>query len=909
MTTKEFMVKLNWNSAEINKMNSDFEKAKAVMAQLGTVASNTAKLLETSVTTSVNKLGESVRNVSSTINNNGTAINVKFREMNGEVQQLGASMTNAGDQVQNFGSKLGMIVSRAIPTVIIWTALRAAIQGVEQVFQSSIKFMIDWETEMAKVRVVTGATKEQISVLSDSLLAIGEKFGVSSLAVAASANQWLRMGATLQTVNPLLEATAKLSLLSGESMTDSGTKVNSIMSAWGLSASEASQAIDKLLAVQSKMGVPLEVLFGGLSKVSVAAKELGVSFNDAVGYIAAVNEKSRATGEVIGTQLTMMFKKLGSTAIETAQEISHVPFYLDEMGKATTTHTQTLRDFNDILLGLAKNWNTLSTEEKEHLTTSLGGARQMTTVIALMNNLNAAMKASATSAQDSQAAIDAAMDTTKNKVTQLQDAWDKFMHSTGNTGWFKGTLDDMKKAVNDLTNLLTGGNNKIPLKDLHAGRNAKENPYDALNEDNARNEANIKANKEKGASAQVEAQTKVNSSLLSTIEIKQRLATMESQSIEAGEDKAVMLQREIDLWKQADGISQKVAITQIQLLTTQLARVQRQNEFNKLLDNEKVLDEQMKAEGASKLQITIHYLATLKEINATTKQQDDAQRAVDAETINQTSAIQDQIMNALLEEGKIKGKTTVQSLQENIYLQDKLDIHVQGIELLKQQLELYKAITAEQNKTPEERRKELNQQFSHSTIRAGVSEGFKSFRENAANDRASFSARQNGASAQDVETILHPSLKGKGGINSLQDELKDALGKGAHSTEQLTYAIRRLTDTISNHTYQTGNAEGRDLGTAVGGGPLGPAFGIHNNSPLTANQGASDYGWKNSNSKTNMSHSISLDLGGTNVTFTAHNKKELTAEVQHAVKELIQAHILKPGTKLNKAVQDVIDKF
>ena len=893
MTTKEYLIKTTFDDAGMNKFEIDCKNARVAAEQLGISFAQTAKIIDQSVSLSLNKQGAVIRTVTSLLESQGQTASVTFTQMADGLGKVSGGMQTAGTAAGSFANGISRIIGRALPTVIIWSALRAGLSAVSETFHASINFMVEWETEMAKVRVVTGASKEQIAVLSDSLLAISEKFGISSKDVGDSANQWLRMGATLQTVNPLLEATAKLALISGQSMEDSAKGVNSIISAFGLSAGQASTAVDKLIAIEEKSGVSLDVLLTGFEKAGVKANQAGVSFDQLAGYITAVNEKTRQSGDLIGTQLVNIFNKMGTSAIVNAQNISGISFYLDAAGKSTQTATSQLRPLNDILTDLAGTWSHLTTVQQDQFAKQVSGAKATSTFIALMSNFSAAIKATATSASSSQGAVSDMLDTTTAKVKQLQTAWDKFINSPTLVSAMKASLDVLKTALDGWTAFFKNQQNNLStyfekgFLQFNPGTNKDiskyiENPY---NNPNAKAPAPQEIKK-------VEVQKQYNDSLLSTITIKQKIADMEVQSTANGESKSVILQKEIDLWKQADGASKNQAATAIETLSIQLAKAQAQDKLNELAHNEADIEEEMRANGASKLQIDIQHLAYLQEIKSTQKAIDAQQKLVDTEKQAQTKSIQDQILNALSSEQKTRGETAVQVDEQKISLEEQLGIHLQGLDLLKQQLQLYKDISAEQQKTPEQRRRELSE-YIEKQKQLKRNTGPESFGERFRDERAEFNAERHGIDSKTIESILHPGQGKTGGESSLQKELRGALGL---PITNLATAINKLVEKLSGPSTIT---RGGNVGTGAY-----DASNVHTFIPSQTEH------FQNVNSfRTPPQRSATVDLGGIHVTVQASNKTELKSKIQEELKELITAHLLKPGTKLNNAAKSVIENF
>ena len=198
MTTKEYLIKTTFDSAGMDRFEQDAKKVSFAARQLGIDMKDASQIIDQTINQSVSRTGEAMRTVSTVIESAGKKATVTFRDTANSTQVLGASFQSVGTAAGTFGGELGKIFGRALPTVVIWEALRFALHGVEQILISSVQFMIQWETEMAKVKAVTGATKEELDLLSTSLINVSEKYALNNKEVGETANQWLRMGANLR---------------------------------------------------------------------------------------------------------------------------------------------------------------------------------------------------------------------------------------------------------------------------------------------------------------------------------------------------------------------------------------------------------------------------------------------------------------------------------------------------------------------------------------------------------------------------------------------------------------------------------------------------------------------------------------------------------------------------------------
>ena len=71
---------------------------------------------------------------------------------------------------------------------------------------------------------------------------------------------------------------------------------------------------DKLAEVDTKFAVSTEDLINGLERASASARVAGVSFDELLGVITTVQERTQRGGAVIGNAFKTIFARLGRTA-------------------------------------------------------------------------------------------------------------------------------------------------------------------------------------------------------------------------------------------------------------------------------------------------------------------------------------------------------------------------------------------------------------------------------------------------------------------------------------------------------------------------------------------------------------------------------------------------------------------
>jgi len=358
--------------------------------------------------------------------------------------------TKLGEAKKKTTSEVAKMAKRAVEIVPIWMSIRTVYQSFIQLLQSSFRFLVEWETVMAKIAVVGGGTREELGKLSKDLLKLATAFGVSLNDLGEGARLWAQQGKTYAEVIPLMRTTAKLSIVTGRSMKDSVEDITSVMYSFGLEADNTTKIVDSLVAIDLKFAITTDVMAESLRKVGPVAKQMGLSLEKTLGIITATHLATRAKGGEIGNSLKTIFTRLATVSRDAIQTLAKVPVFLDEAGLATTENTGTFRDWGTILDEIADKYDTLDGSIQEDLAYQLAGVRQVTKLKAALAQWKEqleATNAALNSEGASQRAVNILLDTSEAKARRLAGAWNELVDTVADTRGWKGLLDVLREAV------------------------------------------------------------------------------------------------------------------------------------------------------------------------------------------------------------------------------------------------------------------------------------------------------------------------------------------------------------------------------------------------------------------------------------------------------------------------------
>jgi len=339
----------------------------------------------------------------------------------------------------------------------VWMAFRFILQSVGQLLREQVKFLIDLETAMAKIKIVGKGTVEEYDRLQTSLVALSVAYGsVASVALDAAVI-FAQQGKTVSEVIALTTIAMKASQILGSDMKTTVDDLTAGVESFNIPVANSISIIDKWISVAKNFAVTSKDLADATKAAGATANQLGITINAFLGDVAAVVEVTRKSGSEAARGLQFIYARLLTTGAKTITQIAKIPIYLDKQNKATFALTNTYRSATSVLDDLASKWNGLANTEKMSIAASVASKRQLTIFMALMQNYNASLNAriiALDSAGAAEQAFGIIQETTKIKIDRLSASWNSLTTAVADTEGFKVSLDVLAELIGGWTRLL-----------------------------------------------------------------------------------------------------------------------------------------------------------------------------------------------------------------------------------------------------------------------------------------------------------------------------------------------------------------------------------------------------------------------------------------------------------------------
>lgn len=368
---------------------------------------------------------------------------LSLKEVQGQTKGTVISLGNYWDAMK-----------RVAIVVPVWATTRLVMQSFTNTLRDGVKFLIDWETKMAEIRIVGKGTADEYANLSRNMLRTASTIGVASSQVAEGAKLLAQAGFEISAISPVLETVTKLSVLTGRSVSDAVEDVISLMKNYKIEAQDTSVIIDKLVATELNHAVTTKDLVEALRLVAPVATQANISLEKMLGIITASVVATRRSGSEVARSWNFILTRMATVAQDAIQSIAKIPIYVDATGKAVTNNTGSLRSMGDVLDELAISWSTLDTVQKDTLAKQIAGTRQIAVFKSAMQQWREGIDATIESMDSfgkGQKALAILLETTKSKTEQLKGTWQGLIQDTIDTGLIKDGIGLLKDFANTLS--------------------------------------------------------------------------------------------------------------------------------------------------------------------------------------------------------------------------------------------------------------------------------------------------------------------------------------------------------------------------------------------------------------------------------------------------------------------------
>lgn len=277
--------------------------------------------------------------------------------------------------IQDGLSRLGSITEKGLKVATVAIAGTAAALGGMAL--AAIKVGADFESQMSRVKAISGATGEEFEKLKQQAIELGADTTFSSKEAAEGMENLAAAGFTTNEIMDAMPGLLDLAAASGEDLSTSSEIAASTLRGFGLEAKDAAHVADVLAANANKTNSSVAQTGEAMKFVSPIARSMGLSLEEtaaAIGIMANAGIQGSQAGTTLRGALSRLSKP--TDVMQQAMDELGVSFY-DSEGK--------MKSLTEQVAMMRKATEGMTDEQKNNYLVTLYGQEALSGMLALIN--------------------------------------------------------------------------------------------------------------------------------------------------------------------------------------------------------------------------------------------------------------------------------------------------------------------------------------------------------------------------------------------------------------------------------------------------------------------------------------------------------------------------------------------
>ena len=298
-------------------------------------------------------------------------VSLNSASLNASAKEVKQALGRITGQASEFQKSLDASTAR----VFAFGATTAVLNGVTQSFKKLISVTIEVEKRLVEINSIFQATDATFNKFRNSIFQVAKETGQAFNTVAEGAAELARQGLSAEATANRLKAALVLTRISGLDAEKSVKALTAAINGFASAGLTANQIVNKMVAVDTAFAVSAQDLAEAFSRAGSTAEDAGVSFNELLGLVTAVEQRTARGGAVIGNAFKSIFTRLARG--NTIDQLKALGVQID----ATQTGVQKLSALSAALERISDP--TIASEIKE----LAGGVFQINVVSAALKDL------------------------------------------------------------------------------------------------------------------------------------------------------------------------------------------------------------------------------------------------------------------------------------------------------------------------------------------------------------------------------------------------------------------------------------------------------------------------------------------------------------------------------------------
>jgi TP901 family phage tail tape measure protein len=343
-------------------------------------------------------------------------------------KSVGQSQRNVGNYTSVWGRLGGTLKS-----VASGFGLVGGVMGAVSLIRNSFGVIVDFDSAIANLGAVSGASGEELEKLRNSALDLGESTKFTASEVAGLQLELAKLGFTTPEILDSTESILNLAAATGTDLANASQIAGSTLRAFNLDASEMDRVASTLGVATTKSALNMEFLQTAMSKVAPVSSALGFSIEDTTALLGGLaNAGFDASTSATSTRSILL--KLADSGGDLAQALGRPVKNLPDLVAG-------LRELDASGVDLAES---LELTDKRSVAAFQTFLKNTDTLLDLKDGITDVNGELATMSEKQ-------LNTVSGQLALLNSKWQGMILGTSDSA---GTVDKLKNAIKFLTDNL-----------------------------------------------------------------------------------------------------------------------------------------------------------------------------------------------------------------------------------------------------------------------------------------------------------------------------------------------------------------------------------------------------------------------------------------------------------------------
>lgn len=337
-------------------------------------------------------------------------------------------------------SKLGSIAAKGMKaaTVAI-TGTAAALGGVAA---AAIKVGSDFESQMSRVKAISGATGEEFEQLKEQAMQLGADTSFSASQAAEGMENLAAAGFTTSEIMSAMPGLLNLAAASGEDLASSSDIAASTLRGFGLAASDAAHVADVLAANANRTNSSVADTGEAMKYVAPLARAAGLSLEETAAAIG-IMANTGIQGSQAGTSLRGALSRL-------SKPTDDMTAAMDELGISFYDSNGKMKSLTEQVGMLRQATEGMTDEQKNNYLVTLYGQEALSGMLALINEGEGSLGELTNAYKNCDGAAQEAAETMQDNLSGALEQLSGSAETLG-LAFYNSVADDLKNAANTAT--------------------------------------------------------------------------------------------------------------------------------------------------------------------------------------------------------------------------------------------------------------------------------------------------------------------------------------------------------------------------------------------------------------------------------------------------------------------------